>query len=326
VLGCATAQALRTRVSHGGADWPCSADPRSSQLSFDVWDIATWAVMSQEARGLDPKDWVVPPDETRIDGQAHWWLFKPIKPASYRRFDDWSEKLSAELAALLVLPAARVELAHGDTDEGIISKNVTPNGWSMESGDTLLSEYEGYVSCALDDRPSNRIGHNLDNIAQVLEGCIGPPDSACEARTGIDVFAGYLVFDAWIANTDRHAINWGVLTCEEDGRQALAASFDHGSALASGTQDARLESTTPEHYAARGFAGRFEDGARLPLVDLARTAVGLAGSPAADWLERLALVTQSQVEEIVAGIPGMSVVRRTFLCNLLETNQRRLTS
>lgn len=295
-------------------------------MSYQVWDISTWAVMSQEARGLDPKDWVVPPTETTIEGQAHWWLYKPVKSASYRRFDDWSEKMSAELARLLDLPAARVELARGQSDEGIVSGNVTPNGWSMESGDTLLSEYEGYVSCSLDDRPRNRLGHNLANIGQVLADCAGPPGSSSEGRTALDVFAGYLVFDAWIANTDRHAINWGVLTCEEDGRQALAASFDHGSALASGTQDAKLVATTPEHYASRGFAGRFENGAKLPLTELALASVQMAGASAEDWLERLARVTPSEMAGIVGAIPSMSVERRTFLCTLLETNQRRLMS
>jgi hypothetical protein len=178
----------------------------------------------------------------------------------------------------------------------------------------------------LEERPRNRLGHSLANIAEVLADSAGPPGSACESRTGIDVFAGYLVLDAWIANTDRHAINWSVLTCEEDGRQALAASFDHGSALASGAQDEKLKATTPVRYAERGFAGRFEDGARLPLVDLALSAVRLAGPSADDWLQRLSLVTQPQIEEIVSAIPSMSDPRRTFLCNLLETNQRRLTS
>jgi hypothetical protein len=181
--------------------------------------------MSQEARGLDPKDWVVPTVDIGVQGQAHWWLFKPIKQASYRRYDDWAEKLACELAHLLKLPCARVELAHGESDRGIISANVTPNGWSMESGDTMLSEFPGYLSCAGEDRPKNRIGHNLSNVEQVLEGCAGPPGSDCADWAGVEVFAGFLVFDAWVANTDRHAINWGVLTCEEDGRHALAASF-----------------------------------------------------------------------------------------------------
>jgi hypothetical protein len=28
---------------------------------------------------------------------------------------------------------------------------------------------------------------------------------------GLDVWAGYLAFDAWIANRDRHHANWGIL-------------------------------------------------------------------------------------------------------------------
>ena len=195
---------------------------------YDVCDITTWPVMFQETRGLDPKDWIAPPDQVSKTSQAGWWLYKPIKAASYRRYDDWAEKLAAEVAGLIGLPTARIELARGLEDEGIISRNVTPDGWSLESGDTLLSEFDGYVSCASDDRPSNRVGHNLPNIHGVLAGALGPPDTAYAQWPAFDVFVGYLVFDAWIANTDRHAINWGVLTCDTDASKALASSFDHG--------------------------------------------------------------------------------------------------
>jgi len=282
--------------------------------------------MSQEARGLDPKDWVVPPQDVGLQGQAHWWLFKPIKEASYRRYDDIAEKMSAELAGLLDLPAARVELARGESQTGIISANVTPNGWTIESGDTLLSEFDGYVSCANDDRPKNRVGHSLRNIERVLQGGLGPPNSGCHDWSASEVFAGFLVFDAWVANTDRHAINWAVLTCEQDGRQALAASFDHGSALASGTQDQRLMATRVEDYAGRGFAGRFEDGARVPLTDLALESVDRTGGRAALWLERLAALEDDAIRCVVNRIPGMSEVRRTFVSSLLLINRRRLTS
>jgi len=298
----------------------------SAARPFDVWDISDWAVMSQEARGLDPKDWVVPAGDVAIAGQKHWWLYKPIKRASYRRYDDWAEKLTCELALLLDVPCAQVELACRLSDQGIISANVTPNGWSMESGDTMLSECPGYLSCAGDDRPKNRIGHNLDNIKRVLEGCGGPPGSACADWTGAEVFAGDLLLDAWVANTDRHAINWAVLTREEDGKQALAASFDHGTALGSGVQDQQLRRLKVEDFAHRGFASRFEDGARLPLTDLARQGICLIGGQAERWLDRLAAVREAAVDEIVGSIPGMSEVRHKFISSLLMTNQGRMTS
>lgn len=140
------------------------------------------------------------------------------------------------------------------------------------------------------------------------------------------MFAGFLVFDAWVANTDRHAINWAVLTHEEDGQQALSASFDHGSALASGTQDARLSGTTADSYARRGVASRFENGARLALVDLALESVHRTGGRSGQWLERLALVDAAAIEGILGGIPAVSEVRRRFITSLLLINRGRLTS
>lgn len=295
----------------------------SAGTSFDVWDLADWVVVSQEARGLDPKDWVTQRDDTQHEGQSDLWLFKPIKVASYRRCDDWSEKIASELARLIGLPAARIELAERRGEVGIISLNVTPDGCSLESGDTLLSEVDGYITCAGDDRPTNRIGHNLENIQQLLVG-VGPPDSSLGSLTGFDVFTGYLVFDAWIANTDRHAINWGVLFLNEDGRRVVAPSFDHGSALASGAQDARLASVDVDDYAANGFAHRFENGKNLQLTELASRALARATPEARLWIDRIGEVARSDVEAVVNAVPGMSDIRRTFLTSLLETNRRRL--
>lgn len=292
---------------------------------FAIWDISRWVVVSQEARGLDPKDWVAPPEDAGLDGQASWWLFKPIKTASYRRFDDASEKIASELARLIGLPAAQVELAARGTEVGIISRNVTPDGCSLESGDTLLSEIDGYLSSAGDDRPKNRVGHNLDNIQRLLENARAPGELASDT-SGFDLFAGYLVFDAWIANTDRHAINWGVLTRNVDGRRFLAPSFDHGSGLASGVQDEFMETRDASAYAERGMAHRFENGMHLPLVELALQAVARTGTGAHQWVERIGELDAEVVASVVHAVPGMSEVRRSFVRTLLDTNRRRLTT
>ncbi|CCQ17525.1 putative uncharacterized protein [Rhodococcus sp. AW25M09] len=292
---------------------------------FAVWDISEWVVVSQEARGLDPKDWVALQADARDDSQSSWWLFKPIKTASYRRFDDSSEKIASELAGLIGLPAARVELAARDGAVGIISRNVTPDGCSLDSGDTLLSEFDGYLSCAGDNRPKNRVGHSLDNIQRLLDGVRTPGDLAPET-SGFDLFAGYLVFDAWIANTDRHAINWGVLTRNDDGNRFLAPSFDHGSALASGVQDKFMATKDAAAYAGRGMAHRFENGSRLPLVEMALDAVMRSGQNGHEWIDRIGDLDAEVVRSVVEAVPGMSEVRRNFVSTLLETNRRRLTA
>ncbi|MDJ0392387.1 hypothetical protein QMK17_03435 [Rhodococcus sp. G-MC3] len=229
------------------------------------------------------------------------------------------------MARLIGLPAARVELAARGNEVGIISRNVTPDGCSLESGDTLLSEFDGYLSCAADDRPKNRVGHNLDNIQCLLDDVSAQGDLGTDTR-GFDLFAGYLVFDAWIANTDRHAINWGVLTQYVDGSRFLAPSFDHGSALASGVQDESMATRDASTYAERGMAHRFENGKHLPLVELALQAVARAGTDAHRWIERIGELDADVVESVVHAVPGMSELRRSFVRTLLDTNRRRLTA
>jgi hypothetical protein len=136
------------------------------------------------------------------------------------------------------------------------------------------------------------------------------------------VFAGFLVFDAWIANTDRHAMNWAVL--EHGGLRRLASSFDHGSALASGNRDAKLSLTDPADVAARGMASRFENGAALPLVDLALKAVDTGGPRARERVDRVVGFEQGHLEAILAVAVTTSDVRRTFLGEVLRLNQGRL--
>jgi hypothetical protein len=51
--------------------------------------------------------------------------------------------------------------------------------------------------------------------------------------TAFDVFAGYVVLDAWVANRDRHDNNWAVLrpiTLSADPLR-LCGSYDHASSL-----------------------------------------------------------------------------------------------
>ena len=301
-------------------------------MRFDVKNVDGWAVVSQEPGGALPKDWLSPPEYAGSEQREQWWLFKPVKVGTrrlvgggegpYRRYDDTVERLACALGGLIELPRADVELARRGPEEGIISRNVAPNGWTMDGGDVRLSEISGYVSCQPDNRPRNRVGHNLVNIETVLTGVSGPP-GPCETWPAFEVFAGYLVFDAWIGNTDRHAMNWAVMQCDAETR--LAPSFDHGSALASGSTDVELASKQIDDFCRGGTASRFEDGSSMSLVQLAQNAVRAAGGRSAEWLGRIAAVQDHQIDEVVSGVPGLSDLRRTFLVGVLTQNRRRLT-
>ena len=301
-------------------------------MRSEVIDVAAWPVVSQETGGAVPKDWLSPPQYAATENREQWWLYKPVKrgirklagggQVTYRRYDDKVEHIASALARLIDLPAADIALATNGVDHGIISRNVAPNGWSMDGGDVFLSEFPGYLSCQQDPKPTDRIGHNLRNIETLLSGMTGPP-GPCEMWRAFEVFAGYLCFDAWIGNTDRHAMNWGVL--QRGGESKLAPSFDHGSALASGIPDQDLAQKTVENFASGGTAYRFEGGRKISLGQFARAAVDAASGRAKDWLDRIAAVQERHVAEVVAGVPGLSDQRRTFLEDVLQERRRRLS-
>lgn len=302
-----------------------------------MWDVSEWAVLADNAGGADDKDWLTPREQAMSSSREQWWLFKHVKHGTltvkgggqtrYRRTDDKVERIACELARLLGLPAATVELAKRGDVEGCLSKNVIPAGWSMYSGDSLLADVDGYVPCGNNRKMRDRPGHNLSNIAALLDGCGGPPGSACEHWTAFEVFAGYLVFDAWIANTDRHAVNWAMLDQERAPRR-LAASFDHGSALASGSTPANTATALEDvaGWCARGTASRFENGNATTLVELATNALALAGGQAALWRSRIAALEPSRWQGILRAVPGLSVDTHIFMDKVLTENQRRLCS
>lgn len=51
----------------------------------------------------------------------------------------------------------------------------------------------------------------------------------------LDVFVGYLLFDAWVANQDRHHENWGVVSYED--KIYLAPTYDHAASLGQNETD-----------------------------------------------------------------------------------------
>jgi hypothetical protein len=303
---------------------------------YEICDISDWPIMAPEYGGDDNKDWVARPDGDDLSERANWWLFKPAKygqllgpggvpKAPYRRRDDKVEKIVSELAILVGLPAADVHIAERDSEEGIISRNVAPSGWDLQPGNTYLSEFEDYLNCDVEPRPSNRRGHNLLNIQRLLDGMLGPPGTTMETWPAFEVFVTYLVFDAWIANTDRHALNWGVL--DRAGEQRLAKSFDHGSALASGSTEAHLQKILHggmEEWCSKAMAHRFENGKDRTLLEVALEGLHLSKGPAKEIADRICALDRSTWIGVLDRVPSVSEVAHTFVDVLLAANRKRL--
>ena len=297
-----------------------------------VWDVSSWEVAETEALGRERKIWLHRPGPDR-DSREAWWLFKPVVvPANgHRQGEDWAEKVAADLGHALGIDCAQVELASRNGIEGSISRNVAPDGWNLVLGEVLLTTPEGsYVGGR--SAPPGRPGHSPGAIGDALLGVEAAGTSEIGA---FGMFCGYLLFDAWIANQDRHDQNWGVLRRATPPEQrVLAPSFDHASGLGFNlTDDARvrIQRDGLPKWARRGLAHRFEHDPSAPrasrptLVDAAHAALMLALPDARTyWLDRLAALPAREVAEAVQRTPRMSDVAATFVLELLDTNRRRL--
>lgn len=141
---------------------------------------------------------------------------------------------------MLGIPTATVELATRSGSKGIVTRSFVKRGAHLAHGNELLSAiYPAYPQA---QRTNNTAGYTVEAIRNALEPYSGPEgDEIPGLASAFDWFCGYLFFDAWINNTDRHHMNWGVL----DPAKALAPSFDHGSSLAFGEPDTRKVTWRP---------------------------------------------------------------------------------
>ncbi len=310
--------------------------------SYDVVDLADWTRGESEPGGDEAKRWFIAPETSP---QAGHWLFKPRRiktlelsqlrqdrgdrPDVLVRGEDWAEKISYEIAKLLSVPAAETELAtvvQLRTDErvfGSMSRDMRPHTWAWTPGAALLAE------CDDDFDAKSCRGHTIDAIRDVLEGLQGPVGTEYADWTAFDVFTGYLVVDALIANTDRHAHNWGVLQDPRTGDVCLGPSFDHGSALASGDEDRvraqRVQQQKVARWCEHGRTKRFNGGEAINLVDIATDALSVCGAAARrHWVAQITDVDLDVCFDIVAATPNLSDPTRSFVRTALATNRKRI--
>lgn len=278
--------------------------------------------------------------------KAKFWYFQGgtrmlFKAEERGTGEDWAEKIVCELAALLGLPHVHYEMAH-DLDQdrpGVICASLAPAPLALAHGNQLM--------LALDPAYPNDHGqhfhcraHTVDAVFDVVRRLRPPTADWCAnlpagVETAPDVFAGYLMLDAWVANQDRHHENWGAVW---DGRQlSLASSFDHGASLARNLSDDERLERLQSHDANRRvpkFARRArsalyaEPTATKALSTLDAWLQWAAKTPAAAavWRRQLAQVSRDTVDAVIASIhpDRMTAISRQFTLDLLVENRWRI--
>lgn len=301
---------------------------RMSDVSqpWPIVDVSAWRIAGEEPQGLHAHQWL------SHDSRGRTWLFKPLRPGRSGPLGEHvAERLASELARFMGIPSARVDLADRDGILGCIVEDLRWSKGSLQPGRVLLPE----VVRDYDPEDPDRRGHNVVNIRVALERFASPPGSPTpEGFAAFDVFTGYLIFDALIANRDRHDRNWAVLLRPpgDAGADALCGSFDHASSLGFNLSDKerqrRMTDGTIANWARHGFARQFEHrrGQRnQTLVDLARSASELCGPDVRKyWLKAVLSVQSDVVGSILARAPGLSDVTRSFTQEVIMINRDRL--
>lgn len=267
-------------------------------------------------------------------------LFKEGRPGTG---ENWAEKIACELAELIGLPHANYEFASYEGRAGVVSGTIVARSARLIHGNELLANVvTGYD--AHHAKPYHRQEHTLRRVIGYFRGgseLVGAPQTFAQTdriSSALDVFVGYLMFDAWIANQDRHDENWGVLRTVE-GNSFLAPSYDHGSSMGRNEPDAKREvmlrtRDRGQHISryvtlARSALFPHSVGER-PKALTTLEAFSLASrhgyDAALEWRERLQAVDRNAVARIIDGVPGqlMTDIAREFTLQLLWLNRERV--
>lgn len=254
--------------------------------------------------------------------------------------ENWAEKAVSELCSLLNLPHAHYELAIWKEKLGVITRTFIPQGGQLILGNELLTEVdESYPA----EKRYKQYQYTLSIIEALItkhEPSIQPPlhwQPIRDIKDSFEVFIGYLMLDAWIANQDRHHENWGVV--EYDQQLYLTPTFDHAPSLGQNLTDKvrneRLK-TRDENYHIKAYVKKAksaiyeEDREKKTLstfeafhkVAIQRKAAAMA------WLGQLEQVTESHWQTIFQQLPTDIITHTAmnFAMELLKLNQERLLS
>jgi hypothetical protein len=296
-------------------------------LMFRIVTVPDQAPSLMEQLGTKQKFWF------RDEGGQRW-LFKEGRPNAG---DDWSEKVTSELCDLLGLPHVAYDLAEWRDRRGIVSCSfVSPRG-ALVHGNELLAK-------VVSDYPTTKFfrvsQHTVRRVLAILRNRrIRPPigwPGFPAVRSALDVFVGYLMFDAWIANQDRHHENWALVVTPR-GAIHLAPSYDHASSLGSNETDGnrkdrlttRDRRRSIERYVERALSAFYASpSSNKPLSTLAafQEAGRISPKAAETWLERLRHVSSRDIALIFDQIPQdrITPVAIEFAQRMLELNHQRL--
>ena len=319
----------RLRIPEEQLTMPVS--PRMDTAGVDVFPVVDISLVEPdfiEQMGSKEKFWYYQNGDR--------YLFKAGRPNTG---ENWAEKVAGELCELLGISHARYDLARWGEVRGVITPSFVPEGSRLVHGNELLAEIEpGYAKT----KTYKQTRHTLSRVLQIIGATdLEPPldwSAFDQIHSAVDVFLGYLMLDAWIANQDRHHENWAIVVTK-DKKKHLAPSYDHAASLGRNERDQKRQvwlNTKDPAQNMQGYVERARSAFYSSVAD-ARPVSTLAAfreagkqSPGAakSWLNRLAKVSSRDTLKVFKRLSGdeITVVAIDFGQRILELNRERILS
>ncbi len=176
-------------------------------------DFSTWKIYegAHEGSGRSEKIWLTEPFTDQIG------LFKFKKDLGTK--DHVSEKLSSDLAALLEIPCARVEIGVYKSREGSMSYLINKANEELIEGISLINKHYPNYSAEVMYDPCLDEYYSIKMLVKSIE----------EYGLLKDLL-NMLVFDYLIGNSDRHQNNWAIIN-RGDGTYSFSPLYDNSSSL-----------------------------------------------------------------------------------------------
>ncbi|SJM92380.1 HipA domain-containing protein [Crenothrix polyspora] len=278
-----------------------------------------------EQQGTKPKDWL------HLNKGKH--LFKIGRENTG---ENWAEIVACELCALLGLPHAHYEFAVQMGKKGVLSETFVPLHGRLVVGNELLAEIHSTdparQSPKLQNHTFKRIFNYLSSPEILLPMDWQPPSDAI--HSAVDVFLGYLLLDAWIANQDRHDENWGVIHHD---KIYLAPTYDHAASMGQNESDSKRKEMLItkdkgrhiSHYIERARSQIFfkkTDSKKMFTLEAFQQFADKKPKAAKVWLQRLGDISPEQCQNVFNRIPPSEISETAieFAMKLLELNKKRL--
>lgn len=263
-------------------------------------------------------------------GENQDQLFKIGK----HRGENWAEIVAYHLARLLDIPCAEYTLGvfqpkTGDKVNGVISKSFI----NKKQGDRLINANELLAKLVENYDPSKTYKQrNYTFLSSTALIRLISNRLKSKKYSPIQQFIGYLVFDIWIGNQDRHHENWGFVATTT--KFYLAPSFDHASSMGcrvgENEKKERLKTKdvgyNVEAFARKAKTAMYNDGKILKTYALAELCYKSYPKECCFWVNKISKISEKNIKQCFDHIPPdwMSNFDKQFTVKLLQANKKEL--